>query len=105
MTPPKAIHDYQPGGLDAAREFIKRTRFELRELRKVRLAVDRLQIFDVNHDYFELRGIGYRDAEVVPLLRMINAAFNPQTLHEPTAEEFKEFKTGRRHAWAEDRVM
>jgi hypothetical protein len=102
---PLAIHDYTAGGLDAALEFLKRTRAELRELRRVRAWKDRLQIFDVNKDVFEVRGIGYADPDVVPLLRMINAAFNPQTIHEPTDAEYKEFDTGRRYTWAHDRVM
>jgi hypothetical protein len=105
MSSPLATHDYSPGGLDAAREFLKRTRAELRELRKVRLWKDRLRVIDVNKDSFEVRGIGYADAEVVELLRMINAAFNPQTLHNPTDAEYKEFDTGRRYTWAHDRVM
>jgi hypothetical protein len=105
MTAPLASHDYQPGGLDAAREFLKRTRWELRSLRMVRVWRDRLQIFDVNQDYFEVNGIGYPSADIVPLLTMINTAFDPQKIHEPTADDYKGFKTGRRHAWAEDRVM
>ncbi len=105
MSAPLATHDYSPGGLEAAREFLKRTRAELRELRRVRLWKDRLQVIDVNKDVFEVRGIGYADPDVVPLLRMINTAFNPQTLHEPTEAEYKEFDTGRRYPWAHDRVM
>jgi hypothetical protein len=42
---------------------------------------------------------------VVPLLRSINTAFDPQKIHEPIEREYKEFDTGRRHPWAEDRVM
>jgi hypothetical protein len=105
MTTPLASHDYEPGGLDAAMEFVKRTRSELRTLRRVRLWKDRLEIIDVNKDCFEVRGLGYGDADVVPILRSINTAYNPQTLHEPTDAEYKEFDTGRRHPWAEDRVM
>lgn len=105
MSQPLATHDYAPGGLEAVREFVKRTRSELRMLRKVRLWKGQLHIIDINKDYFEVRGIGYLDAEVVPLLRMINTAFNPQTIHDPTEQEYKEFDTGRRHPWAEDRVM
>jgi hypothetical protein len=105
MSAPLATHDYVPGGLDAALAFLKRTRAELRTLRKVRIWKDRLQILDVNRDSFEIRGIGYGDADVVPLLRNINTAFDPQTIHEPTSVEYKEFDTGRRHPWAEDRVM
>jgi hypothetical protein len=105
MADPRAIHDYTLGGLQAALEFVKRTRAELRTLRKVRLWRDRLQIIDVNKDYFEIRGVGYADSDVVPLLKGVNAAYNPELIHQPTDAEYKEFDTGRRHPWAEDRVM
>jgi hypothetical protein len=105
MTEPKAVHDYAPGGLEAALAFLKRTRAELRSLRRVRVWKDRLQVFDVNKDSFEVRGVGYADADVVPLLRQVNTAFDPKKVHEPTALEYKEYDTGRRHPWAEDRVM
>jgi hypothetical protein len=105
MTEPIASHEFAPGGLEAALVFLKRTRSELRELRKVRLWKDKLHIIDVNKDYFEIRGIGYGDADIVALLRNINTAFDPQTIHQPTEDDYKEFKTGRRHPWAEDRVM
>jgi hypothetical protein len=105
MTAPLVTHDFTPGGLAAALEFLKRTRWELRSLRKVRVWKDRLQVFDVNGDYFELRGVGYPDADIIPLLRGINTAFDPQTIHHPTGLEYKELATGRRHPWAEDRVM
>ncbi|MCS6977036.1 MAG: hypothetical protein NZM31_08540 [Gemmatales bacterium] len=100
-----ASHDYQPGGLEAALEFLKRTRSELRSLRHVRLWKDRYAVIDVNKDAFEIRGIGYEHPDIVPLLRAVNAAFNPETVHNPPPGEYKEYDTGRRHAWAEDRVM
>jgi hypothetical protein len=105
MAEPLANHDHCPGELDRSLEFLKRTRWELRELRFVRVFSDHLQIFDINGDYFEVRGIGYPDADIAPLLRAINTAFDPKTIHESTQLEFKEMKTGRRHTWAEDRVM
>jgi hypothetical protein len=103
MPEPKATHDY--ANIDAALEFLKRTRFELRELRKVYVWKDRLQVFDINGDSFELRGIGYASPDIVPVLNNINTAYNPQTIHEPVDVDYKEFKTGKRRAWAEDRVM
>ncbi len=103
MSAPLAIHDF--AGDEPALEFLKRTRSELRQLRKVRVWRDRLQILDINGDYFEVRGIGYADAGIIPLLRAVNAAFDPATIHQGTTEEYKEIKTGRRHPWAEDRVM
>jgi hypothetical protein len=105
MTAPLATHDYAAGGLDAALEFAKRTRAELRNLRMVRVWRDRLYIIDINKDYFEIRGLGYADADIVPLLQSINTAFDPQSIHEPIDREYKEYDTGRRHRWAEDRVM
>src|SRR6476646_5220860 len=105
MSSAIATHDFAPGALDAALEFLKRTRWELRTLRKARVWKDRLQVFDVNGDYFEVVGVGYPDADIVPLLRAVNAAFDPATIHDPTEQEYKELLTGRRHPWAEDRVM
>ena len=98
-----ASHDFV--AVDAAAEFLKRTRAELRNLRHVRIWKDKFQVIDVNKDCFEVRGIGYGDADIIPLLKMINTAFDPAKIHEPTAQEYKEFDTGRRHCWAEDRVM
>jgi hypothetical protein len=105
MSAPLASHDYNQGGLVATLEFLKRTRSELRSLRRVRVWKDHVHVIDVNKDFFEIRGIGYPDADIVPLLRNINTAFDPQRIHEPTDLEYKEFDTGRRHPWAEDRVM
>ena len=105
MSAPLATHDFACGGVPTALEFLKRTRWELRELRMVRVWTDHFHIIDVNKDYFEVRGVGYPDAAIVPLLRAVNTAFDPATINEPTAAEYKEYLTGRRHTWAEDRVM
>ncbi len=80
---PLATHDYAAGGLEAALEFLKRTRFEMRALHKVRVWKDRVQVLDVNKDIFEVRGIGYPDADVIPLLQYVNTAFNRDTIHVP----------------------
>jgi hypothetical protein len=105
VSTPLAAYDYSPGSLESALEFLKRTRSELRTLRKVRIWKDKLHIIDVNKDYFEIRGIGYTEPDIIPILRNINTAFDPQTIHVPIASEYKEYDTGRRHPWAEDRVM
>jgi hypothetical protein len=105
MSEPLATFDYHRDGPAAALEFLKRTRWELRSLRFARVWSDRLRVVDVNGDSFEVRGVGYPDADVVPLLRAVNAAFDPATIHDPTDQDHKELATGRRHPWAEDRVM
>ena len=105
MTEPIATHEFAEGGLDAAIAFFRRTRNELRTLRRVQVSTDWIRLFDINGDYFELRGLGYADADIVPVLRSFDTPFNPETIHAPIAGEFKEFKTGRRYPWAADRVM
>jgi hypothetical protein len=105
MADPLAIHNHVPGEVDLALEFLKRTRNELRPLRMVRVWKDKLQIFDINGDSFEILGVGYPDADIVPILHNLGTAFNPETIHQPTREEYKEFKTGKQRPWAEHRVM
>jgi hypothetical protein len=105
MSTPLATHDFASGDLHAAQEFVKRSRWELRELWMVRVYPDRYLLIDVNKDHFELRGIGYPHPDIVHLLRLVNAAFDPATIHDPTDAEYKEFLTGRRFPWAHDRVM
>jgi hypothetical protein len=96
---------HTPGQVDATLEFLKRTRSELRQLRRVKVWKDKFHVIDVNKDYFEILGVGYPDPDIVPVLRAVNTAFDPKAIHNPTDLEYKEFDTGRRHPWAEDRVM
>jgi len=100
-----ATHVHEPGGLSQTLEFLKRTRSELRQLRRAYVWKDRLHVCDVNRDVFEIVGLGYADPDIIPLLNSINTAYDPQTLHLPTVAGFKQFKLGRCHPWAEDRVM
>ena len=105
MSTPLAIHDFASADLLRALEFLKRTRWESARTAHGPRLIDRLQIIDVNKDYFEVRGVGYPGPDVVQLLRAVNTAFDPATIHDHTTAEYKEFFTGRRHTWAEDRVM
>lgn len=103
--PPLAVHEFQSAQLEDALKFLKRTRSELRTLRMVRVWRDRFQIYDVNGDAFEVRGVGYPDADVVPLLDAVDTVYKREQIHEATEADYKEFKTGRRYPWAADRVM
>ena len=105
MEQPLAFHDFADGGLDAALAFFRRTRDELRTLRRVQVSTDWIRLFDINGDYFELRGLGYGDADVAPVLRSFDTPFDPERIHLPIDAEYKEFKTGRRYPWSADRVM
>jgi hypothetical protein len=90
---------------DEAIAFIKEMRFKLRELRRAFAYPNRLVVADVNGDALEIRGIGYADPAIVPILMSVNAVFDPQSIHEPCAGECKEIATGRRYTWAQDRCM
>lgn len=105
MPEPKATHVFSDGGLEAAIEFLKRTRAELRTLRFVRVWPESFRVYDINQDCFEIKGVGYLDPDIIPILQHVNTNFNPQTIHDPVDIEYKEFKTGRRYPWAQDRVM
>ena len=96
---------YSPGKLDDVLEFLKRARGELMELRKVRVWRARVEIYDVNGERFDVLDIGYPDRDVVELLRSIGTSFKPEFIHQPIQRDFKEFKTGRRFPWAEDRIL
>jgi len=74
-------------------------------IRKVRVYTDRLHVIDVNEDFFEIRGLGYPDIDIVPVLKNLNTSYNPDAIHAPTAEPYKEFGAGKRYTWAQDRVM
>lgn len=100
-----AEHRFESGRLSETLEFLKRTRSELRMLRKVWVSREWVRIIDINGDWFEVSGVGYESPDVIPVLNAVNAPFNRETIHEPTTVEYKEFLTGRRYAWAADRVM
>ena len=102
---PKASIDFTSAGIDGVLEFMKQMRYEFRELRLVRIGRDYVQVFDVNHDSFIIPGLGYGDADVVAVLDAVNAVYKRETIHDPSDQPYKEFKTGRRRTWAVDRVM
>ena len=102
---PLASFDFQSRDLDAALEFLKRTRNELRMLRKVRVWSDRFRVYDINGDCFEIVGVGYPDVPIREILDAVHTAYNPDSIHTEVHADFKEFKTGKRRPWAEDRVM
>ena len=102
---PLATFDCDLYRLDDVLEFLKRTRNELRTLRLVRVWTDHLQVFDVNGDFFEVRGIGYPDNAIKTILDAVHTAYKPESIHNAFKGPYKEFKTGKRRPWAEDRVM
>jgi hypothetical protein len=100
-----ATHDFDAANPQAAHEFLKRARWDLRQLRKVHVHRDHVQIIDVNGDRLEVRGVGWPDEAVVTILHLVNTAFDPEAIHTPTEAEYKEYFTGRCRTWAQDRVM
>jgi len=101
---PVATCQFQ-GDLDDVLEFLKRTRDELKTLRKVRVWTHCVQIFDVNGEYFEVTGIGYLDEDVSRLLKALGTSFKPESIHNPIPRPFKELMTGRCFPWAEVRIL
>ena len=77
----------------------------LRMLRFVRVWPDCFRLYDINGDCFEIRGLGFEHEDIVPVLDHVNTAYKRELIHAPTRREYKEFETGRRRPWAQDRVM
>jgi hypothetical protein len=102
---PVAIHEHRAGELDATLDFLKAMRYKLRELRLARVGKNWVRAIDVNGDFVEIPGLGYVDADVIAVLNALNAVFNKDSIHTPITRPYKEFKTGKRRCWAEDRVM
>jgi len=102
---PLAVFDYQPGKLSELYEFLKRTRDELRSIRKIRISTTFLRVIDVNADFFEIRGFGYQDADAEAVLQNLNVAFKPDSLATPLNGPYKEFGAGKRYPWGYERVM
>ena len=102
---PESSIDFNAAGIDAVLEFMKQMRYEFRDLRLVRIGRDETRVFDINHDSYIIRGLGYEDKDAVHVLDAVNAVYKRETIHELTDRPFKEFKTGRRRTWAVDRVM
>ena len=83
MPKPLATYDHKTGDAEETFEFLKRTRNELRVLRKVRVWTDRIQVFDVNGDYFEVCGVGYPSDDIRPILDAVHTAYKPESIHNP----------------------
>ncbi|REJ89389.1 MAG: hypothetical protein DWQ34_06625 [Planctomycetota bacterium] len=101
----RPVVDYTPGKIDEVHAFIRQMRYRFRTQRMVRVWTDRVEVFDVNADAYEIRGLGYPAEEIVQVLDALNAVYRKEAIHEPTENPYKEFKTGRRYTWANDRVM
>ncbi len=67
---PKASWPHDLAAIDETVVYLKRTWCELSGLAMVRIWTDRLRVYDVNGDCFEVTGIGYGDAQIVKLLDM-----------------------------------
>jgi len=105
MSDAKASHEFSSGTLEDALVFLKRIRAELSTPRKVHVWPDRLGVFDVNGDWFEVCGVGYESPEITGLLDAVNAVYRKDSIASPFGREYKEFATGKRYAWGVDRVM
>jgi hypothetical protein len=104
-TPPVAVHAHRAGELDATLDFLKQMRYKLRELRLARVGENWVRAIDVNGDFVEITSLGYASTDIIPVLNALNAVFNKDSIHTPITRPYKEFKTGKRRCWAEDRVM
>ena len=96
------------GGFDAtgALVFFRENRATLKTLRRVLVKDGVTTVVDINGRQMVLGGLGLGDAELVALLDLAGASYNPATVHDPSAgtDKTKVFEVIKSDPWGHDRV-
>ena len=98
---------YDGGDPAEALAFFKANRTELKTLRRVRVDFEGSTVYDINGAQMFLQGLTFGQSELVDLLKLAGASYNPATLHDPPAgtENAKTFSIVRSDPWGHDRVL
>ena len=99
------VYRYDPHEPNVVRRILLAQRRGFNIANGVRVERGRTTIIDINRDEFVVEGLGYGDVNLIPLLRDLGAAFDPQDLSrvsrdDPTA---REFPLSRAWAWGAER--
>jgi hypothetical protein len=96
---------YDPGDPDVIRKILLAQRRGFNTANRARVERGRTSILDINGDAFVIEGLGYGDANLVPLLQSLGAAFNPQELRRlgPDESVTREYPLSRAWAWGAER--
>ncbi|MDA0711568.1 MAG: hypothetical protein O3B73_15315 [bacterium] len=86
--------------------FFREHRQALRSLRRVLVEEDNTSVVDINGACIKLFGLGRLDRELVELLKMVGASYDPATVHRmPGGNQVtKIFDVIKSDPWGHDRV-
>ena len=98
-------YSYRPDEPDVIRKILRAQRKGFNTANRARIGGGRTVIIDINKDEFTIDGLSFGDANLVPLLQALGAAFNPQELKTLAADAPpREFDLSRVWAWGAERT-
>lgn len=86
--------------------FFREHRTKLKTLRRVLVDGNTTTVVDINGRQMTLVGVGLGDSELVALLELVGASYNPATVHNPSGgtDKTKVFEVIKSDPWGHDRV-
>jgi hypothetical protein len=86
--------------------FFRANRTSMKILRRVLVAEDTTTVVDINGLQMTLVGLGRANSELVDLLKLTGASYNPATVHHPSrgTDKTKVFEIIKSDPWGQDRV-
>jgi hypothetical protein len=101
----RKVYHYRPDEPDVVRKVLRAQRKGFNTANRVRVEAGRTVIIDINKDEFVVEGLGWGDANLLPLLAALGAACNPQEIKQMTATSPpREFDLSRVWAWGAERT-
>jgi hypothetical protein len=99
------VYRYRADEPDVIRNVLRAQRKGFNTANRARIEPGRTIILDINKDEFVIEGLTFGDANLVPLLQALGAAFDPQALKSlGPASPPREFDLSRVWAWGAERT-
>jgi len=99
------VYPYRPDEPDVIRNILRAQRKGFNTANRARIGGGRTVIIDINKDEFTIEGLSFGDANLVPLLQALGAAFNPQEFKSLAPDSPpREFDLSRVWAWGAERT-
>jgi hypothetical protein len=100
------VYRYDPSEADVVRNILRAQRKSFNTANRVRVEPGKTIIFDINKDGFTIEGLSYGDKNLLNLLELLGASFNPQDVRQLTREEPspREYPLSRAWAWGAERT-
>ena len=99
------VYRYRADEPDAVRRILQAQRRGFNTANRVRVEATRTIIIDINKDEFVIAGLGFGDANLLPLLANLGAACDPKVVEKlDTSSPPHEFSLSRVWAWGAERT-